>query len=286
MFKKNSYKHKVIFYIVLYSSFITFSCTTESISNQSNQGDDKIIARYNGGVVRSIDVKIQMDKIISKNEKLKNLQFESLNSDLQQALIQEVVINDLSCKKAKGLDNHQDYQMALKLFESELLKQKIYIEIASEIKQEKNLQKKYDQLVKKLQSKKDYRLSYIEVKTQKEADEIYSDLNKNPQKFSEIAKKKSLEKESGKKGGDLGFVLEDAFPIEVVNAIKKLKKDQIAQPILSANRFLIVKFIDDRKAEILPFSKAKEVLTQSLIKKALEDFNRAILKEAELKIEN
>ena len=277
---------KIIFYLVIFINI--FSCRSFLNSQQNQQGDQKIIATYSDGVVRLIDVKIEMEKIISKNNKLKNLKFESLNSELQKVIIQEVVINKLASKKARqnGLDQHPDYQMAINLFENELLKQKLFIEIANKVKSEENIKKNYQELVKKLQNKKDYRLSYIALKTQNQADEIYENLNKNPKKFSELAKKESLDLESGKKGGDLGFVIEDALPSEIINAIKKIKKGQITKPILSSNRFIIAKFVDERKAEILSFSKAKEVLTSNLVKKALEDFNREILNEADIKIKN
>jgi parvulin-like peptidyl-prolyl isomerase len=280
---------KIIFYLIIYLSILSCRSLDASLQNSQNSKDDqKIIATYLGGVVKIIDVKIEMEKIIAKNNKLKNLKFESLNSELQKVIIQEVVINKLASKKARqnGLDKHPDYQMAINLFENELLKQKLFIEIANKVKSEENIKKNYQELVKKLQNKKDYRLSYIALKTQNQANEIYETLNKNSKKFSDLAKKESLDLESGKKGGDLGFVIEDALPSEIVNAIKKLKKGQITKPILSSNRFVIAKFVDERKAEILPYSKAKEVLTSNLVKKALEDFSREILNEADIKIKN
>ena len=280
---------KIIFYFIIYLSILSCRSLDTSLQNsQNSQDDQKIIATYLGGVVKIIDVKIEMEKIIAKNNKLKNLKFESLNSELQKVIIQEVVINKLASKKAKqnGLDKHPDYQMAINLFENELLKQKLFIEIANKVKSEENIKKNYQELVKKMQNKKDYRLSYIALKTQNQADEIYETLNKNSKKFAELAKKESLDLESGKKGGDLGFVIEDALPSEIINAIKKLKKGQITKPILSSNRFVIAKFVDERKAEILSYSKAKEVLTSNLVKKALEDFSKEILIEADIKIKN
>ena len=280
---------KIIFYLIIYLSILSCRSLDASLQNsQNSQDDQKIIATYLGGVVKIIDVKIEMEKIIAKNNKLKNLKFESLNSELQKVIIQEVVINKLASKKAKqnGLDKHPDYQMAINLFENELLKQKLFIEIANKVKSEENIKKNYQELVKKMQNKKDYRLSYIALKTQNQADEIYETLNKNSKKFAELAKKESLDLESGKKGGDLGFVIEDALPSEIINAIKKLKKGQITKPILSSNRFVIAKFVDERKAEILSYSKAKEVLTSNLVKKALEDFSKEILIEADIKIKN
>ena len=280
---------KIIFYLIIYLSILSCRSLDASLQNsQNSQDDQKILATYLGGVVKIIDVKIEMEKIIAKNNKLKNLKFESLNSELQKVIIQEVVINKLASKKAKenGLDKHPDYQMAINLFENELLKQKLFIEIANKVKSEENIKKNYQELVKKMQNKKDYRLSYIALKTQNQADEIYETLNKNSKKFAELAKKESLDLESGKKGGDLGFVIEDALPSEIINAIKKLKKGQITKPILSSNRFVIAKFVDERKAEILSYSKAKEVLTSNLVKKALEDFSKEILNEADIKIKN
>ncbi len=280
---------KIIFYLIIYLSILSCRSLDASLQNsQNSQDDQKILATYLGGVVKIIDVKIEMEKIIAKNNKLKNLKFESLNSELQKVIIQEVVINKLASKKAKenGLDKHPDYQMAINLFENELLKQKLFIEIANKVKSEENIKKNYQELVKKMQNKKDYRLSYIALKTQNKADEIYETLNKNSKKFAELAKKESLDLESGKKGGDLGFAIEDALPSEIINAIKKLKKGQITKPILSSNRFVIAKFVDERKAEILSYSKAKEVLTSNLVKKALEDFSKEILNEADIKIKN
>ncbi len=280
---------KIIFYLIIYLSILSCRSLDASLQNsQNSQDDQKILATYLGGVVKIIDVKIEMEKIIAKNNKLKNLKFESLNSELQKVIIQEVVINKLASKKAKenGLDKHPDYQMAINLFENELLKQKLFIEIANKVKSEENIKKNYQELVKKMQNKKDYRLSYIALKTQNKADEIYETLNKNSKKFAELAKKESLDLESVKKGGDLGFVIEDALPSEIINAIKKLKKGQITKPILSSNRFVIAKFVDERKAEILSYSKAKEVLTSNLVKKALEDFSKEILNEADIKIKN
>ncbi len=128
---------KIIFYLIIHLSILSCRSLDTSLQNSQNlQDDQKIIATYSNGVVKIIDVKIEMEKIIAKNNKLKNLKFESLNSELQKVIIQEVVINKLASKKAKqnGLDKHPDYQMAINLFENELLKQKLFIEIANKVK--------------------------------------------------------------------------------------------------------------------------------------------------------
>lgn len=281
--------NKLVFLLFL---FILISCKNNfyksSNSNIVNK-DDKILATYEDRNVMLSEVKREFSKIISRDEKLKKLTFDDLTSEQKKIIINEVVVNHASYQKAKELklNNDDDYQEALRLFETELLKQKLYLHIANQIKQEENLKKNYQQLANKLANKKDYRFSYIALKDEKdakkEADEIYEKLLKNPQKFSDIAKKKSVDKDTAKKGGDLGYIVEDALPTEILSSLKKLKKGQVSKPILSANRFLIIKFVDERKAEILPFDKAKEALAQGLIKKALEDFNSQAVKDSQIK---
>lgn len=277
---------------LLLSLVLISSCKNNfhtSLNKNALKENDKILATFEGGDVRLSQVKREFAKITARDEKLKKLTFDDLTSEQKKIIINEVVVNDVSYQKAKELklNNDDDYQEALKLFETELLKQKLYINIADQIKQEENLKKNYQQLASKLANKKDYRFSYIALKDEKdakkEADEIYEKLLKNPQKFSDIAKRKSIDKDTAKKGGDLGYIVEDALPTEILSSLKKLKKGQVSKPILSANRFLIIKFIDERKAEILPFDKAKEALAQGLIKKALEDFNSQAVKDSQIK---
>ena len=277
---------------LLLSLALISSCKNNFYTSQNKntlKENDKILATFEGGDVRLSQVKREFAKITARDEKLKKLTFDDLTSEQKKIIINEVVVNDVSYQKAKELklNNDDDYQEALKLFETELLKQKLYIHIADQVKQEENLKKNYQQLASKLANKKDYRFSYIALKDEKdakkEADEIYEKLLKNPQKFSDIAKKKSIDKDTAKKGGDLGYIVEDALPTEILSSLKKLKKGQVSKPILSANRFLIIKFVDERKAEILPFDKAKEALAQGLIKKALEDFNSQAVKDSQIK---
>lgn len=277
---------------LLLSLVLISSCKNNfynSINKNALKENDKILATFEGGDVRLSQVKREFAKITARDEKLKKLTFDDLTSEQKKIIINEIVVNDVSYQKAKELklNNDDDYQEALKLFETELLKQKLYLHFANQVKQEENLKKNYQQLASKLANKKDYRFSYIALKDEKdakkEADEIYEKLLKNPQKFSDIAKKKSVDKDTAKKGGDLGYIVEDALPTEILSSLKKLKKGQVSKPILSANRFLIIKFVDERKAEILPFDKAKEALAQGLIKKALEDFNSQAVKDSQIK---
>ena len=281
-------KHKLLTTLPLI--LLLASCQNlSSVKDDSAAKNDPTkltVASYNGGEITLSDVNNEINKLIAKNEKLKGLTFDKLNSDQKEAIIKEIVLKNLAYKEAKkrNLDDDQDYRQALKIFETELLKQKLFIALAKEAAEENNVKKNYDEIVEKLTGKKDLRISYIAVKTQKEAEEIYKSLLTSPQMFSKQAKTKSLDKEIAKKGGDLGFVLEEALPAEVVKQARSVKKGQIAAPVLTSGNWVIVKFVDERPAAINSFEKSKDALAQNLAKKALEDFAKQSLEKADIKI--
>lgn len=266
-----------------------FACHNNVLDNPklASNKTKNIVANFNGGEVSLQEVEFEIEKLIVKNDKLKGLSFDKLNQEQKEAVIKEVVIKKIAYKEAKkrNLDDDTEYQEALINFEAELLKQKLLVTLTKEAIAEKNLKKNYDELVAKLKNKKDIRISYIAVKTYKEAESIYQTLLKIPNNFSIMAKNKSLDRDIAKKGGDLGFVLEESLPIEIVNQIKTIKKGQISSPIqLNNGKFALVKFVDERPAEILPYETAKDALAQSLASKALEDFVTENIKRANIAI--
>ena len=186
--------------------------------------------------------------------------------------------------KKRKLDKDKDYQEALKSFESELLKQKLLFALAKDASDETNVRKNYDELAAKLKDKKDIRISYIAVKTENEAEAIYRVLLKLPNSFASQARKKSIDKDIAKKGGDLGFVVEDVLPADVLKQVKTLQKGQISKPFSTSGKWVIVKLDDERSAEILPFEKAKDALAQNLAKKAIEDFVSQNVEKAKISI--
>jgi hypothetical protein len=134
------------------------SIAPKSASNATSAADNQsitIISTYEGGQVTLKDATYELNKLISKNEKLKGLTFEKLNPEQKEAVIKEVILTEMAYKEAKKrkLDKDKDYQEALKSFESELLKQKLLFTLAKEAVDEKNLRKNYDELVAQLKNK-------------------------------------------------------------------------------------------------------------------------------------
>lgn len=265
---------------------ILFLTSCQNLHDSASDDSSAIVATYKGGQVSLKDANLELNLLISKNEKLKGLTFEKLNSEQKEAVIKEIILNEIAYKEAKkrNLDKEKDYQEALKSFESELLKQKLLITIAKEATDENSLRKNYNELAEKLKNKKDLRISYIAVKTQKEAEELYQSVIKAPHSFASLAKKKSLDREVAKKGGDLGFVLEDVLPADVLKQAKALRKGEISKPFTTNGKWVVIELDNERAAEILPFEKAKDALAKNLAKKATKDFASQSFEKAQINI--
>lgn len=82
--------------------------------------------------------------------------------------------------------------------------------------------------------------------------------------FAAIAKASSQDKASGARGGDMGFVPDEALLPEIRKAADAMKPGDISQPIETAAGFHIVKLIESRPASVRPFADVKEQIRATL----------------------
>ncbi|MFT6332450.1 MAG: peptidyl-prolyl cis-trans isomerase C [Lentimonas sp.] len=255
------------------------------LGNNSNSGKT-IVANYKGGEVSLKQAQLELDKLIVQNPDLQGLNFSDLKIDQKEAIIKEIVLKEVAFKEAKkqNLNKGQDYADALRLFETELLKRQLYAKITADASEETNVKNSYDELSKDLATKQDIRLSYIALKNETKANSVHKIVTKYPNSFAGQAKKKSIDKEIAKNGGDLGFVLEDALPLEITEQSKKLEKGQISKPFALNEKWIIIKLEDLRPAQIAEFEDVKEALGQNLAAKALREFILKSVEEAKINI--
>ncbi|AHG59919.1 peptidylprolyl isomerase [Buchnera aphidicola] len=97
--------------------------------------------------------------------------------------------------------------------------------------------------IKKYSTKEKRKYSIIQSKNETDAISILSELNQKPENFSKIAKEKSTDPISSKKGGDIGWISIDLIPYEIKNANLNRKKE-ISNIIPFHNNFLIIKLDD------------------------------------------
>lgn len=255
-------------------------------NNKSNDLSKLIVSNYKDGEITLKEAQIELNKLSLKNDKLVGVAFDNLSADQKEFVIKEAILKEIAYKEAKKrkLNKTEEYQESLKAFETEILSQNLYADIAKNASSEENVKKHYDKLVKDLEGKKDVKIRYISVKTESEAKNLHNILIKSPKSFASHAKRKSLDKESAKNGGDLGFVLREQLQPEIVQALKGLKKNEISKPISLNDKWVIVKFEDERDTVPAKYKEVKEALASNLSRRAIQDFISKNMEEAKISI--
>lgn len=268
--------------LLLASTLFLSSCA----ANNASEKKDTVIATYKGGDVTLEEAKISVRKLIAKNKELKGITFKNLTSEQREALIKKIILSEISFKEAKKRDLHKqkDIKRAIKSFEADLLQRELYFDLAKNASSDEIVKKHYEDSVKKMSGQEEVRLRYISLATKKEADSLYAKLKRKPKTFAYYAKKKSLDKELAKKGGDLGYVLKSQLSVDVAKQAFSLKIKSVSKPIKSKGRWNIIKVENRRKVEIAKFEDIKATLAKKLAQDAIKKFAADKITNAEISI--
>lgn len=196
-------------------------------------------------------------------QQMSNPQFkkEILQSiGMQQAILAE--------GNSQGLDKSAEYQQKL-----QEVKPMIYAQILQEKASQNSVtdaqvKAKYDDMKKQAANQKQYDVSHILVKDQKTADDIVAQLNKGA-KFSDLAKKYSIDPGSKDKGGNLGWSDGSNYVPEFTKSIQGLQKGKYTTtPVKSQFGYHIIMLNDVKTGagnnNLPPFDKAKDQIKQQL----------------------
>ena len=254
----------------------------QSFINYKSDPQNKIVAKYNDNSITLKEAQMQINNISPSN----NLKYQDLNFDQKNAVIKEVVIRKIANNQAKkqGLQKDKNHQAKIDFIKSEALKNAFYQKIIKANITPENLQKRYRQLSEELQGKNDINISYIALKSKKDAKSVHKILKKYPKSFAKQAKKKSIDVKTAENGGNLGFVFEDLLASDIVKQANNLKKNQISQPFSLNDKWLIVKLEDIRAAKVADFEDVKENIAKDIGKKTIEDFIAKSMKSADIEI--
>lgn len=249
-----------------------------------NKEEQISVAKYKNGTATLADANIELDKIIAQNSNLVGVKFNNLPKSQKELIAKEAIIHKIFVKEAikRNLDD-DEVKKVVKLFRETLLKEKLIEELVKEVNEEEYIKNKYDTLVAELKDKKDVRIRYIALKEEKEANKLYKKLRKSPKNFSYYAKKRSIDKATAKKGGDLGFVLRDQLPVAIANRTKEMKKYEISKPIQSGGNWIIVKFVAERPAQISKYEDIRDSLAAQIAKQEIQKFTKESFEKAEIK---
>jgi len=133
-------------------------------------------------------------------------------------------------------------------------------------------------LSKEPQNNKEYKLSQIVVGSESEANQIIAQLNKGAS-FASLAQEKSLDKNSGSRGGVMGWALPCQLVPPINEIVVSMTKGQFTlKPIQTSNGWHIV-MVDDVKPFVIPsFDDAKAGIAQALVQQRRQEAVGALMK--------
>ena len=219
-------------------------------SDSTDSKDNTLISSKAGNVtVKDVMDKIGKDQIASSSF---SIELNKILADKYKDKVDTKRIDDDIKKEEKqygGKDQFEsmlkqqgmtldDYkeQKRLSAYQKQLLNDKIKVS-DKEIKDDT---KKASHILIKVKSDSD-KEGLSDKKAKAKAEKIQKEVEKNPNKFDELAKKESMDSASAKKGGSLGYVIKGQMVDKFDKALFKLKEGQISDIVKTEYGYHIIK---------------------------------------------
>jgi len=194
--------------------------------------------------------------------------------EVRNAVKEELNTRELLAREAKkqGLEKNADVKTQMDLASQTVLVRAYVSEwIKKNPVPEADLKKEYDSIKSQI-GNKEYKVRHILVKTEDQAKDIISELQKGA-KFEDLAKARSEDPGSKDKGGDLDWNAPANFVKPFGDAMKATPKGKFTpQPVQTQFGWHVIEVDDIRDAKVPGYEEVKPQLQQRLQAKWLDQY--------------
>jgi peptidyl-prolyl cis-trans isomerase C len=211
---------------------------------------------------------------------------QKVDGQVKQAITNKLIDSELVYQEAQkmGLDKQADYLAREELSRRELLTSSYLQDFVKKNPISESETKTAYEEYKKAYGDKEYSARHILVKTEGEAKDIIAQLGKGGD-FAKIAKEKSLDPGSKEKGGDLGWFSPASMVKPFSDVAINLQKGSIStNPVQTQFGWHVIKLIDTRTAQPLPYDKVKDGIQKNLQQRNLEKMMAELRTKAKIDI--
>ncbi len=228
--------------------------------------ESKVVAEFPDGT------KLTMEKVYEQLNLLpaevKDRPFSKLYAALLRRLIDTHILN----KAATNLGLDKDAGVIdLINKNAETMLQKLFVEgEVAKLLTDDELKKNFEELKAKLpKDEMEVQLKHILLKNKEEAEALVKELEKDPSKFEEIAKQKSIDPQTKANGGNLGYVRKADLPEAFAKVVFEAKAGAVLPQAIDMgpNGFSVVLVGEKRSVEPPKFEQVKGELTKALMPK-------------------
>jgi len=196
---------------------------------------------------------------------------QKVDDNVRDVIMSKLISSELVLQEAQksGMDKKPDFLAKEELTRRELLVN-VYIQdyMKSHPVSDSDTKAAYEKFKTEL-GDKEYNARHILVSSEAEAKDVIAQLNKGGD-FSKIAKEKSIDPGSKDKAGDLGWFSLGGMVKPFGEAVAKLQKGKVSEPVQTQFGWHVIKLDDVRDMKAPPYDKVKENLQKQLAQRQLE----------------
>ncbi|MDR3078582.1 MAG: peptidylprolyl isomerase [Rickettsiales bacterium] len=232
--------------------------------------------------------KAEVDKYLTNLEKNFGhaLNLGDMKDEEKNVLASEIINGKIILEKAKaeGLANSKEYLERLGDVKENLLKAIFLENLVAKGVTDEMVRAKYDRLVANMKDKKEYEISHIYTREEKDINSALKELEDHS--FVDVAAKYSQDPASKDSGGRVGWVLETALTSEFSSVAKKLPINKLSKPFKTEVGWHIIIKTGERDATIPKFEETKNSLRNLAIRDFIKDYSISNTKNLDIKVVN
>ena len=194
----------------------------------------------------------------------------------------DIINNRLIAEEAKKSDlaNSEEFKERLKKAKEDLLKEMYLQDLIAKNIYDGDIKSKYEELVKALEGKKEYRIGHILVEKEEEMNKVMEELKNK--KFSDVAKEYSID--SSKENGGEMIVIEGQSVKEFDDVLKKLPLNRISEPFKTQFGWHVIVKREEKNAVVPEFDKAKDTIRAALTKEFIKNYSAKNVEDIDITI--
>ena len=263
-------------------------CEQGKGQDQGQQGKDaggEVVATYRGHTLTSGRIAQEFERLPAPSRSY------LAAPERKRQFIENLVVNDLLYAEGTqaGYDKDPEITRQVDDLRRRLVVQRVMRKYqAPSAVTDEQVKAQYDQNPA-LYSTTQVHASHILVKDEDTARQLLADLKAHPEKFADLAREKSTDTVSAKKGGDLGTFSPGRMVPEFDKVAFALKPGEISDVVKTQYGYHIIMVTERKDGEPRPFDQVKEHIRAALRNKMVQDQVQGHLDElkktADLKID-
>ena len=210
-------------------------------------------------------------------------QLSSVPEDQRQAVLVEYLIENTLFALAGKKDNvgeSDGFEDRISYYRQRAMRDAFFDKAVTNAVTEADAKKVYDEQIGSQTPKEEVRARHILVKTEAEARDVIERVNRGDE-FADLAKELSTGP-SNTRGGDLGFFAKGQMVKPFEDAVFKLEKGGVSDPVKTQFGWHVIKLEEKRKQEVPKFGPLKQRIMASLVQRKAQEVLESLRTDAKI----